>query len=103
MGVLSYQPKKNSVLTNPYKNEPRYKIENLKNLKNPGIFFLKKKHVHMEIFQQFSRWMMYFHAMLVKFTIYPWTPKTMKNEGFKPSEYGLWTLKMKVMVSHGSI
>ena len=34
---------------------------------------------------------------------YPWTPKPWENEGFsfKPSKYGLYPLKMKVMGSHG--
>ena len=32
-----------------------------------------------------------------------WTPKTMKNRGFKPPIYGLEPLKMKVVGSHGYI
>ena len=32
----------------------------------------------------------------------PLDPKTMKNEGFRPSNYGSQPLKMKVVGSHGS-
>ena len=51
----------------------------------------------MNLWQE-KRWNIWIHLDI----ILPLDPKTMKNEGFKPLIYELYTLKMKVLGSHGS-